>query len=118
MRKMESKVLVAIIGGICSVLAFAAACSVNEMKSYLCRGEVLTKAEIMELADAKLKRFCLSEGIDKKEFSDPPKLSLEERQKLWVIDYENSEHFVRFTVDNCGWIETSSGPSGKVTKIE
>jgi hypothetical protein len=83
-----------------------------------CKGEVLrTRAEIMEIAEASLRRFCLRYGIDRNEFGDPPILSLDEKEKIWVIDYQSTEHFVRFIVNNCGAIETSFGPPEKTTKV-
>lgn len=107
-------------GGILSVVLLAGSCTVKDMvrHSPFCKGEVRTKAEITELADDRLTRFCAQQGIDKKEFTNPPKLSLDEKEKLWVIDYQSSNHFVRFMIDNCGSIETSFGPSEKVTKVE
>ena len=114
-RRCASMVLT---GGTIAILLCTSACSLYEIKSFMCQGEVRSKGEIAELADAKLKRFCLQEGLNKNEFGDPPEFTLNEIEKLWVVDYQSSDHFVRFMIDNCGATETSSGPSEKVTRVE
>jgi hypothetical protein len=107
-------------GGILTIVFFAGSCTVKDLvrHSPFCKGEVRNRDEILEITDDRLGRFCAREGIDREDFMTPPELTLNETEKLWTVDYQSSEHFVRFTVDNCGSIETSSGPSGKVTKIE
>ncbi len=117
-RRKQRQARFVLIGVTLAFVISVTSCGFNKIKPYLPFCEVQTDAEIIELADAKLTRFCLQEGIDKKEFTNPPKINFYAKEKLWVIDYESSEDFVRFMVDNCGGIETSSGPSEKVTKVE
>lgn len=93
MRK--SQVLWSQFGGaILAIVLFAGSCTLKDMiqHSPFCKGEVSTRDEITKLADVQLTRFCSQQGIDKKEFTTPPKLSLIEKEKLWVIDYESDEH--------------------------
>jgi hypothetical protein len=117
-RSRRTRTLVVLMVASFAILAWGGGCNVSRVKDYLCKGEVPNRAQIIELADAKLERFCLQEAIDKNEFGESPELTFDESHKLWVVAYQSSEHFVRFMFDNCGSIETSFGPSERVTKIE
>lgn len=103
------------------VASISLSCSLSTFKVFspLCDRKVLSESEIRELAGKQLDKFCLREKIDKNVFSkSPPSLTFNDRESIWVIDYEGGEYFIRFIVDYCGSIETSYGRSGKIIKIE
>ena len=101
------------------VLAFSSvSCSVLKQYLPLCNQKIRGEAEIRKLAGERLERFCATHGLDKDAFTEPPRLSLMEKEKIWVVDYQSREDFVRFIVDNCGAVETSFGPREKIIKIK
>ncbi len=77
-----------------------------------------SKEQIVKEMDAKLTKFCEARAFYRSEFTEPPRVQLIEAEKIWVVDYNGSEHFVRFIIDNCGSIETSYGLRESTTKIE
>lgn len=102
-----------------AVLLLTSSCSWLEVKRYICNAPKASEAEIKQIAEETLTQFCLRQKLDRTAFeTQSPRLAFDEKEKIWVIDYQSSQHFIRFIIDNCGSIETSLGPAGKTTKIE
>ncbi len=81
-------------------------------------GNVLSEAEIREVAEENLNKFCLRERIDRSLYIEPPSITFNKDELIWVIDCEGEPYFIRFIVDSCGRVETSYGPRGKLLKVK
>ncbi len=91
------------------LVCVSASCSIYEIKKNLCTSDMGSKEQIVNEMDAKLTKFCETWELKRSEFTKPPRVQLIEAEKIWVVDYNGKEHFVRFIIDNCGSIESSFG---------
>lgn len=111
---MRLRIAISILG---LTAIFICACGTKDIPSPICNGDPRTQSEMLQLAEQQLQKFCVLNKIPREEFRAPPNLLYMSEEKLWVMDYQSPSLFVRFTVDNCGAIETGSGPPSKVIKI-
>ncbi len=93
--------------------------NLNQLLHPSCVVKSRNEQEIFIRTREKLEVISKEEGINISLFSEPPDISFDKKEKLWIVDYNSTaKHFVRFTIDVCGFLETSMGQSSEVYKIE
>ena len=106
MRRKQRQARFVLIGVTLAFVISVTSCGFNKIKPYLPFCEVQTDAESLELAECETHTILFAgRNRQKKSLPIHRKLISTAKEKLWVIDYESSEDFVRFMVDNCGGIE-------------
>ena len=80
----------------------------NKLFHPLCNTELRTEQEVLQRTNEKLKIIAKDEEVDINSFSASPKVSFNSKESLWTVDYYSTEKdLVRFTIDACGFLETS-----------
>ena len=90
----------------------------NQLLHPSCVVKSRTEHEVLVRTRKKLKEISQEQKIDNSLFLKPPDISFDKEKSLWIVDYNSTEsHFFRFTIDVCGFLETSIGKSTKIHKI-
>lgn len=91
----------------------------NQLFHPNCVVRTRTEQEVLKRTNKKLEVVSKDNGIDISLFSEPPEIRFDNSENLWIVDYYSTEkHFVRFTIDVCGFLETSIGEAGEIYEIE